>query len=463
MTASTVRDFHHASFYGRIGIARVDITPPVGIAARNWGAAKHDVADSIHRPLTLTAMTLAAAPGEQVLVYLDADLGGWKSPQTFRKMQTRLLETFSLASANLIFALSHTHSAPLLMESDEKLPGIEIHQAWMKSLYESAIRVVKEALNSTFEATLDWHQGRCSLATVRDLSDPNPEKQRIICGYNPEVIADDTLLFGRISDTKGQIRGTLVNYACHPTTLAWENTSISPDYIGAMRETIQATTGVPALFLLGACGDLAPRYQYVGDHAVADRHGRQLGFAALSALNDMEPSGTRLAYAGVVESGAPLAVWKHEPRAASRVLRARQVMAELPLKNWPTTDELEQQQRACTDRALQERIRRKRDIRRFLGDGSTFPLSIQVWRIGDAVLIGCCGEPYSILQQELRNRFPDRTILCMNLINGSIGYLPPADLYDTDTYAVWQTPFDRGSFEKILTAMTQAIHDILID
>jgi len=463
MTASTVRDFHHASFHGRIGIARVDITPPVGISARNWGAAKHDVADSIHRPLTLTAMTLATTPGEQTMVYLDADLGGWKTPQTFRNMQTRLLEAFSLTSANLIFALSHTHSAPLLMEPDESLPGNEIHQVLMKSLYESAIRVVKEAQSSTFEATLDWHQGRCSLASVRDLPDPNPEKQRVICGYNPDVVADDMLVFGRITDTKGQIRGTLVNYACHPTTLAWENTAISSDYIGAMRETIQATTGVPALFLLGACGDLAPRYQYVGDHAVPDRHGRQLGFAALATLNDMEPSGTRLAYAGVVESGAPLAVWKHESRAISQVLRAREVIVELPLKNWPTTDELEQQRMACTDRALQERLSRKRDIRRFLGDGSTFPLPVQVWRIGDAVLVGCCGEPYSRLQQELRSRFPDHTILCMNLINGSIGYLPPADLYDIDTYAVWQTPFDRGCFEKTLAAMTQAIFDILTD
>ncbi|MEQ9066645.1 MAG: hypothetical protein RLO18_07980 [Gimesia chilikensis] len=32
-----------AFFRGRIGVATVDITPPVGIYARNWGAAKHDV------------------------------------------------------------------------------------------------------------------------------------------------------------------------------------------------------------------------------------------------------------------------------------------------------------------------------------------------------------------------------------------------------------------------------------
>lgn len=45
------------SFRGRIGIARADFTPPLGICARNWGAAMHGVASDIHRPLTLTAMT----------------------------------------------------------------------------------------------------------------------------------------------------------------------------------------------------------------------------------------------------------------------------------------------------------------------------------------------------------------------------------------------------------------------
>jgi hypothetical protein len=51
----------------------------------------------------------------------------------------------------------------------------------------------------------------------------------------------------------------------------------------------------------------------------------------------------------------------------------------------------------------------------------------------------------------------------MNLINGSIGYLPPAELYDSDLYTVWQPPFDRDSYERLLETMTQAISDVLND
>ena len=51
----------------------------------------------------------------------------------------------------------------------------------------------------------------------------------------------------------------------------------------------------------------------------------------------------------------------------------------------------------------------------------------------------------------------------MNLINGSIGYLPPSELYDSEVYTVWQTPFHRGCLEQTLETMTLAIHDVLND
>ena len=452
-------EFTHPSFHGLIGIARVDITPPVGIYSRNWGAAKHDVADSIHRPLTFTALVLSASKDGSSLVFIDADLGWWKTPQTFDQFQRRLLNELAVDPAQLIFALTHTHAGPPLMQSDDSLPGNDLLQQWMKTLVPSTVQAVNRARETMFEATLDWDTGRCGLAMVRDLPDPESDSERVLCGYHPDGNPDDTLLLGRVTDMSGKIRATLVNYACHPTTLAAENTAISPDYIGAMRETIQQVTAAPALFLLGACGDLAPRYQYVGDTRIADQHGRQLGFAALSTLSGMEPAGTRLAYSQTLESGAPLAIWKHQLRDLPCQLRAIQRTVELPLKDWPSADELERQRLACPDRALEERLRRRRDIRRGIGDESTFELPIYAWRIGDAVLVGSCCEPYSELQRELRRRFAGRTVVCMNLINGSIGYLPPAALYDTDVYPVWQTPFGRGSLEATIEAMAGAIED----
>lgn len=450
----------HCSFQGRIGIARHDITPPIGIYSRNWGAATVETADSIHRPLTLTALTIAPLSGGDRLVLIDADLGWWRGMDTFRRFQKRLLEEVNLESSRLIFALSHTHASAPLMEPDSSLPGSELLERWLELVYQATVSAVEEARSSEEESILDWHQGRCGLAAARDFPDPDPTANRVICGYDPAGDADDTLLLGRITDAAGKVRATLVNYACHPTTLAWENTAISPDYIGAMRETVESATGATAIFLQGMSGDLAPRHQYVGDVDVADRHGRQLGFAALATLHDMDPVGNHLRFEGVMESGAPLALWQYQPHEISRALQAVEFSVDLELKDWPTAEALDQQRLACDDRALQERLRRKRDIRRWLGEGSSFPLAVHAWRIGDAVLVGCAGEAYSQLQRELRSRFPDHALVCMNIINGTVGYLPPAGLYDVDAYPVWQTPFDRGCLERTVEAMSSAIQHL---
>ena len=136
------------------------------------------------------------------------------------------------------------------------------------------------------------------------------------------------------------------------------------------------------------------------------------------------------------------------------------VDADLALKDWPTADELERQRVACNDRTRKERLRRKRDIRRSLGDDAHFSMAVHVWRMGDAVLVGGAGKAYSQLQQELRCRFPQQPVICMNLVNGWVGYLPPAELYDMDVYPVWQTPFDRGCLEQVTKVMINAIEEL---
>ena len=82
MTTSVPLEVAPSAFSGLIGLARRDTTPPEGIYARMWGAATHDFADGVHRPLTATALALQSDGGgrPRLLVALDiallGDLGG---------------------------------------------------------------------------------------------------------------------------------------------------------------------------------------------------------------------------------------------------------------------------------------------------------------------------------------------------------------------------------------------------
>lgn len=449
----------HPEFTGYIGLSRKDITPPAGIYSRNWGAAVNDIAKGVHRPLTLTCCTFQESPDRQPLVLIGADLGWWKNAEYELRLRSKILDELSLPASHLMFCLSHTHAGPGLCPDDEHKPGGKLIQPYLDEVANYAVEAIGEALQVSAPAVLTWHTGTCNLATNRDL--PEPGGDRILTGLNPDIPADDTLLVGRISDAKGKIIGALINYACHPTTLAWDNQLISPDYIGGMREVVEGNTGAPCLFLQGASGDLAPAEQYSGDTELADRYGRQLGYAVMSTLSSMQKPATGLKFKEVIESGATLALWTSEKLAVSGTAKAEMVGLEFPLKDFPLLKEIEEEWARCEDPVIKERLWRKRCIRKAIGDGNTATIPLWVWQLGDSFLAGQPNEPYSEFQTTLRDAFPEHAIAVMNIVNGSVGYLPPRQLYTENAYAVWQTPFAAGSLDILKNTTIETIQNLI--
>ncbi len=455
MTASERPVVAPSAFAGLIGVGRRDTTPPSGIYARMWGAASHDVAEGVHRPLSTTVLALRSGDGPlRLVVGIDlALLGDFGAAPDADRILGPVREVVGVDDSRLVVNCSHTHSAPWAATSRSEMPGGHLIAPYLDQLGEAIRDAALDAVAALEPATLTWATGSCDLAANRDLPDPD-DPGRVICGYNPLGHADDTLVVGRVTrDVDGAVTATVVNYACHPTTLAWDNTLISPDYIGAMREVVEAHTGgAPCLFLHGASGDLGPAHQYVGDPAVADGHGRRLGFSALAALEGMLSPRYALAYEGVTESGAPLAVWRPAPFQPPAVLSGGMVDVDLPLQPLPTEAELTAEIESTSDRALAERLFRKLQIVRALGDGrGGFPAWI--WRLGDSLLVAHPNEAYSCFQEDLRAAFPGRTVIVMNTSGAAeLGYLYPPELEGSDRYQVWQTPFAAGA----LPALTES-------
>jgi hypothetical protein len=448
-----------SAFKGSIGVSQQDITPPVGIFARNWGAATHDIAEGIHRPLFLTCIAFQSAPSSLPLVLIGADLGWWKNAAYEQQFRSQILEATQLPSSHLMFCLGHTHAGPGLCLDDAHKPGGNKIGPYLEMLTRLTVTAIERAREGVQPATLTWQYGKCDLAVNREFPDPNAD--RILTGYHPGEPADTTLLVGRIIADSGKVLATVVNYACHPTTLAWQNTLISPDYLGAMREIVEQGAKAPCLFLQGASGELSPPQQFTGDTALADRYGRQLGYAVLSTLESMEAPGQRLVYRHVVESGASLAMWEPEEVTTSTRLSATMHSIVFPIKDFPKYADLEAEWRNSSDPVYKERLWRKMCIRKAIGDGSTTEIPLWVWQLGNSLLIGQPNEAYSVFQTEIRARHPERAVAVMNLTNGSYGYLPPADRYALNTYPVWQTPFATGSFELLRQKTEEAIDQLL--
>jgi hypothetical protein len=468
--------------HGRVGFARADITPPVGIYHRMWGAALHDRATGVHRPLTATALWLAPVDdsARQLVLGLDHCL---LDRSEFERIRDRVGRAAGIAATDVHVSMSHTHGSAWMSRSRSHLPGGDLIGPYLDRMAETCGRVAVAAAQAARPAMIVYGTARCALAAHRDFRDP--ATGQFVCGFNPDGAADDTVLVANAVAEDGRTLGTVVNYACHPTTLAWENTLISPDYVGAMREVVEGQTGAPCLFLQGSSGDLGPREGYVGDPAVADRNGRQLGFAALAGLESLPPPRTHFEYAGAVISGAILGTWKHQPVESrfaeqSRLWRTHDFTVNLHYRPDLPTEQAtraelarweadEAAARAANDparlsecRARAEQMARQLVRLAALPKGNTYPFRVTVSRLGHSLWVFTPGELYQQFQVMLRERFrPFAVVVATVTDDWQPGYLPTAATYGHGIYQDAIAAVAPGSLEALIETVGREIEQLL--
>lgn len=458
----------------RAGIARGDITPPVGIYHRMWGAAKHDRSTGVHRPLTATALALAAEAGgevqdgEFVLLAIDHCVLWSEEMDT---LLDRVATAADVPRDRLLVMFSHTHAAGLMGLERSELPGGEMIEPYLQRLAETLAGLTRQARAALRPVVINYAVGSCRLAAHRDLWDD--ASGQWVCGFHPAGIANDTLMVARITESTGRRLATVVNYACHPTTLAWQNTLISPDYVGAMREVIEGATQALVVFVQGASGDLGPRRGYTGDVAIADANGRQLGHAALAALESLPPPATRYEFAGPVVSGAIIGLWHDVPLTTEDLRlkarwRCRRWTVDLPYRpgiasagelaaERETRQREEQAARAAGDDSLAAQRRAQVEVLtrqlvrlRSLPPGPMYPFPVVLWQMGDAVWVAVESEHYQSLQVELRRRFPQLAIVVATLVNGRLHtYVPPREIYGSGIYQETIALLAPGCLERL--------------
>jgi hypothetical protein len=439
-----------------VGVADADITPPVGAANRCWGAATHDVASGVHRNLKVCVWVINSEPA-QVLVGMDGSW--WQGARREFACRNAIAAAANTTPECVLLCLSHSHAAVPLVDDVTPGPGSALLEAYLSELPARLAEVTERAATQNQSSILQAVYGSCTLAACRD---QRGEKGWIV-GHDPDTQADQTLAVARLTHADGRLRAVLVNYACHPTSLGWENAMLSPDYVGALRAYIDEVYNVPLLFIQGAGGDLAPAWQYSGDTAVADRNGESLALSVHSALSLLPPPGTVLRSKGILTSGADLGCWSPADVALNTTCCIEVRPASLPWRADFESAAVLDAAIAAADGAALERLRRRKRLRHQFGDSDG--LSINAWsaRFGDILFFGTPGENYSQLQIDLRSRYPDNIVLVANHCNGGSGYLMPESLHQRDNfYPAWQSPMGAGSYERLENVFKDLGGDLLL-
>ena len=468
----------------RVGVSRRDITPPVGIYHRMWGAAMHDRAEGVHKPLLATMLWLepvSAGSGAPLLVAsLDhCILDG----RELEAMRGAIGQAVGVDPSSVLITVSHTHGSGWMSRERSHLPGGDLIGPYLDGLRETVAAMAVEARASVAPATVVFGRGRCALAAHRDFTDP--ADGGAVCGFNPSGGADDTLLVARIADASGATVATMVNYACHPTTLAWDNRLVSPDWVGAMRELVEADTRAPCLFLQGASGDLGPVRGFVGDTRVADRNGRIVGHAALAAIDSLPPAGTEFRYQGPVISGTRIGTWADVPLGEAALAGQewwtwKTIRVDMPYRrDLPTIAETtaarerhlaaEQDARAAGDmarardfRAAAEQMTRQLTRLNALVPGTAYPLHVTVARLGDALWVFAPGELYQVFQVTLRARFAPMPVVVVTMTGDwQPGYIPPAFAFGYGIYQEIIAATAPGCLEVLIEAVSRELKALL--
>lgn len=90
------------------------------------------------------------------------------------------------------------------------------------------------------------------------------------------------------------------------------------------------------------------------------------------------------------------------------------------------------------------------------------PFSVR--RMGDAVWVTCGGEPYSLLQTELRQRFPNFALVVSPLVGAMpVAYLLRKDAYGKGLYQEEPSCLAPGCLETLVEAISTQVKQEVID
>ena len=234
----------------RVGVARADITPPIGSAMYGYSARGSSVSAGIHDRLHAKALVLD--DGKTRLAVATLDLGTVTHENT-ANIKAMVKEKTGIE--NVLCVASHTHSAPW---PEAGFPSAA--DSWIREAERKIAGAIVAAAGKTVPARIGigWGEVREGHNRRRVGDEGKVEmlwrnRERI-----PTHPGDPQLAVIRVDDLEGRPLATLVNFACHPVVLGPENLLISADYPGALTRRLEETIGGQAMFLQGAAGDINP-------------------------------------------------------------------------------------------------------------------------------------------------------------------------------------------------------------
>ena len=429
------------------GIARIDITPPLGL--RLQGAIRRvEGADGIESNLLATALVLA--DNDNKIVIVDCDLIGFDRPLA-EEIRSKIGAKVGTAATDVLLGATHTHNGPSTARGIAGGPHhvpvrdgeIEQLDTYIENLTLQLVGLAEMADAGGQAVRVGAGHDEANVAINREEIDA--EDGKILVGRNPEGVTDRSVDVLRIDDLAGDPVAVIVAYAAHPVVMGFLQYWYSQDYPGVVRRIVEDAIEAPCLFLTGAAGNQACWSFLQSDWDEQERMGGRIAGAALKAFYEIE---TR-PHEDVRERGVSIsliALYHKEfhDGPTHEVFRTAHGVAKVKLQPLPTLEEAEA--RLAANRAsLKEyedagestvtTVPQKLEV--IWAEGivekikageleNTLEYPITGYRIDDFVLLGMPGEPFVEIQLGVKERSKAQHTMFAGYANGIMGYIPVA-------------------------------------
>jgi neutral ceramidase len=443
----------------RAGVARVTITPPIGIPM--IGFAGRGPAAGLHNDLTATALVLEglSAPladdppddGITRLAIIACDLLFLRTEEVHavRRAVGRLTD---VPPEHVVVTCSHTHYGPLTEPGrDDWAPQVRPYLANLVHLLAGAVALARTDLGP---CRLGFGQGEVRIGINRR---ERTAGGQIILGQNPSGPVDPRMAVLRVDGTDGRPLAAVLNDACHPVSLGSQCTDISADFPGTARRLVEEQTGTTCLFLQGAAGNVNP--VLMGwDWTHLARLGLLLGAEAVRVYWSSRPNAEATSGGlGVARSQLDL-----PPLLPASIAEGRGMVAALEA-------ERDRLQEAGDPGALwwaELRLERTRKGLVALQGGAAVPpvqAELAALRLGHAIgLVTAPGEIFTEIGQSIVSRSPFRHTLYAGYTDGTIGYVPTRVAYAEGSYEVTHAcrvaPAAREQIEDEPVRLLRRVH-----
>ncbi|QWG65666.1 alkaline ceramidase [Bacillus mycoides] len=409
----------------KVGVCKVDITPPIGIDF--IGYHRDTGINNIEEHIYGTIFVFEKDEMKTVFISID-NIGMLVEDTTM--IRERVASELNEPLQQITVVYTHTHSGP------ETVGDHPLIKSYKTILLNNVVQGAITANNNMRSCEVGWDVTTGDIGVNRRERTPDGKAKM---GINIEGIVDKRIgvLAMRNAESK-ELAGVIVFCTAHPNVLKGDSDVLSADYPGITREILEKIVNCPVIIVQGATGNVNAKYR--GSQEAL----KQMAYVLSGHVLTILPTVT---YRPIVNLRTISSTMQMKLKDIPEIEEIKR-MAQLAEKQWGVNTE------EWLTIVLEKHRRNIQQV--------SIDLEIQLFQINDGIFSGIPMEPFSETALEMKESVQNELAFFGGYTNGYIGYLPTKEEYAYGGYEVELNPVVYGPVTNLLMPPEENTAELIV-